>query len=254
MLLTQPLDVVQGGQVWTMVVDIHNALTGVGYGLIVLFCAMDVFQSAASFRDLRRPEFALRYLIRVAATKIAVGSGMEVMLAIFRICGGIANTVMGGAGGMAGAVAELDPTLQASILRAGFWDRIGLMAISLLGSLLIWAMSLLLIMTVYGRFFRLYMYTALAPIPLSTFAGRPTSRTGSAFIRSYTGVCMESAIIILACLIYSRFLSGYNVTVDANLDPASMVWDYIGQLIFNMLVLVGIVRSSDRVAKEMFGL
>lgn len=31
-----------------------------------------------------------------------------------------------------------------------------------------------IILTVYGRFFKLYMYTAIAPIPLSTFAGRPT--------------------------------------------------------------------------------
>lgn len=33
-----------------------------------------------------------------------------------------------------------------------------------------------------------------------------------------------------------------------------MVWKYIGELIFNMLVLVGTVKISDRLVSEMLGL
>ena len=35
---------------------------------------------------------------------------------------------------------------------------------------------------------------------------------------------------------------------------SEMVWSYIGELIFNMLVLVGAVKMSDRVFREMMGL
>ena len=35
---------------------------------------------------------------------------------------------------------------------------------------------------------------------------------------------------------------------------SEMVWSYIGELIFNMLVLVGAVKMSDRVVREMMGL
>ena len=35
---------------------------------------------------------------------------------------------------------------------------------------------------------------------------------------------------------------------------ASMVWSYIGELIFNMLILVGSVKMADRVVREMMGL
>jgi hypothetical protein len=34
----------------------------------------------------------------------------------------------------------------------------------------------------------------------------------------------------------------------------SMIWTYIGELIFNMLVLVGVVKMADRVVREMMGL
>ena len=39
--------------------------------------------------------------------------------------------------------------------------------------------------------------------------------------------------------------------MDSDAAPAAMVWKYIGELVFNMLVLVGTVKMSDRIIKEM---
>ena len=55
----------------------------------MLFFAMGIFQSAASFREMQRPEFALRHFIRFVLAKVAVGSAMEIMTAVFSVCGGI---------------------------------------------------------------------------------------------------------------------------------------------------------------------
>ena len=110
-----------------------------------------------------------------------------------------------------------------------------------------------MIMTVYGRFFKLYLYTALAPIPLSTFAGEPTQSVGKSFLKSYSAVCLEGTIIVLSCVIFSLFASSPPV-VDTKVSAVTQVWKYIGELIFNMLVLVGTVKMSDRVVREMMGL
>ena len=115
-------------------------------------------------------------------------------------------------------------------------------------------LSFILILTVYGRFFRLYMYTALAPLPLSSFAGEGTSFAGTAFLKSYVGVCLEGAIIVLACLIFSAFMSSGTPVVDTSLSAVTMSWQYIGETIFNMMVLVGLVKGAERIVKEMFGL
>lgn len=97
------------------------------------------------------------------------------------------------------------------------------------------------------------LYTALAPVPLSAFAGEPTQNIGKSFLKSYASVCLEGAIIVLACIIFSVFASSPPV-VDPNAAPASMVWSYIGELIFNMLILVGAVKMADRLVKEMMGI
>lgn len=56
---------------------------------------------------------------------------------------------------------------------------------------------------------------------------------GKAFIKSYTGVCLEGAVIVLACLVYSAFLSSSAPAVDSSLPAVTMAWKYIGQLIRN---------------------
>ena len=253
-LVSQSPESFRGGQIWGVIVNIHTALVGVGYGLLVLFFAIGVFQSAASFRELQRPEFALRHFIRFALAKLAVGSGLEIMTAIFTVCGSVISAAMSGMGGAVTQTAALPAELVRTIEEAGFMESIPLWLVSVLGSLFITVMSFVLILTVYGRFFKLYLYTTISPLPLASFAGEGTSSMGKAFIKSYTGVCLEGAVIVLACLIYSAFLSGSAPAADGSLPPVTMAWEYIGQLIFNMLILTGLVKGSDRVVREMFSL
>ncbi len=253
-LLTQTPQSFKGGDIWTMITGIHNAMVGIGYGLLVLFFAMGVFQSAASFRDFQRPEFALRHFIRFVLAKVAVGSCMEIMTAIFSVCGGVVATVMSGMGGSMSTAATLPGEIVTAIEGLGLLESIPLWLVALLGSLFITVMSFILLLTVYGRFFRLYMFTALAPLPLASFAGEGTAASGKAFLKNYIGVCMEGAVIVLACLIYSAFLSSSTPAADASLPAVTMAWQYIGQLIFNMLILTGLVKGADRVVKEMLGL
>lgn len=253
-LITTTPQEFRGGGIWTAIVNINDGLQAVGYGLLVLFFAMGIFQSAASFRDFQRPEFALRHFIRFILAKTAIGYGMELMLAIFNICGGIVQSIMGGMGGMASAAVSVPQEMVDTIESIGFLESIPLWLVTVLGSLFITILSFILIMTVYGRFFRLYMFTALAPLPLSSFAGEGTSFIGKTFIKSYTGVCLEGAVIVLACLIYTAFISGSAPVLDTSLSAVTMSWQYVGETIFNMIVLVGLVKGAERIVKEMFGL
>ena len=252
-LISQTPETFKSGTIWSVIVRLNTALQGIGYGLLVLFFAMGVFQTAASFRELQRPEFALRHFIRFAGAKVAVGYSMEIMTAVFAICGSVVSTAMSGLGGLVGAQASLPTEIVTAIEDVSFLQSIPLWLVAFVGSLIVTVLSFILILTVYGRFFRLYLYTALAPIPLASFAGEGTASTGRSFIKSYIGVCMEGAVIVLACLIYSAFLSSSAPAVDSNLPAVTMAWQYVGQLVFNMLVLTGLVKGADHIVREMIG-
>lgn len=253
-LITQTPETFKGGQIWSVIVNINSALTGIGYGLLVLFFAIGIFSSAASFKELQRPEFALRHFIRFVLAKVAVGRGMEIMTAIFAICGSVVSASMNSIGGAVAESATLPAEIVSAIEDVGFMQSIPLWLVSFLGSLFITVMSFILILTVYGRFFKLYLYTAMSPLPFASFAGETTAGIGKAFVKSYIGVCLEGAVIVLACLIYSAFLSSAAPAVDTTLPAVTMAWEYIGELVFNMLVLTGLVKGADRIVREMFSL
>ena len=253
LLITQNPESFKGGGIWSVVVSINGALKAIGYGLLVLFFVVGVMKTCGSFAEVKRPEHAAKLFIRFVLAKAVVGYGLDLMMALFRIVQGVISTTMNTAGLAAQTAVTMPAEMTAAIQALTFWQSIPAWAVSLIGSLVIIVLSFVMIMSVYGRFFKLYLYTAIAPIPLSAFAGEPSANIGKSFLKSYASVCLEGAVIVLACVIFSAFASSPPV-VDANAAAASMVWSYIGELIFNMLILVGSVKMADRVVREMMGL
>ena len=252
-LLTQAPSEFKGGSIWGVILNIHGALQAIGLALLVLFFLVGVVKTCGSFAELKKPEHAVKLFIRFAIAKGVVTYGLELMLAIFDIAQGVIETIMNSAGIFSTNQAALPAEMITAIEDCGFFESIPLWAVTLIGSLIITILSFIMILTVYGRFFKLYLYTAIAPIPLSTFAGQPTEQIGKSFLKSYAAVCLEGAIIILACIIFSKFSASPPV-VDADATVVTMVWSYIGEVVFNMLVLVGTVKMADRVVREIMGI
>ena len=252
-ILTQSPEQFKGGQIWSIVVNIHGALQPIGYALLVVFFVVGVIKTCGSFTEVKRPEHVFKMFIRFALAKGAITYGMELMLAILDIIQGIISVVMNTAGFGTTEQTVLPDEIVTAVEECGFLESIPLWAITLIGGLLIWVLSFVMILSVYGRFFKLFMYTAIAPIPLSAFAGEPSQNIGKSFIKSYAAVCMEGVVIVLACIIFSVFASS-PPAINSGVAAVTMVWSYIGELVFNMLILVGTVKMSDRVVHEMLGL
>ena len=252
-LVSTSPDTFKGGTIWNVIVNIHGALQAIGLGLLVLFFVVGVMKTCGSFAEVKKPEHALKLFIRFAIAKGVVTYGLELMMAVFKIIQGVVSTIMNSAGLGGATQATLPQAMIDAINGCGFFESIPLCAVTLIGGLFVTVISFIMILSVYGRFFKLYLYTAIAPIPLSTFAGEPTQSVGKNFLKSYCSVCLEGAIIVLACVIFSLFASSPPV-VDTGAAPVTMVWKYIGELVFNMLVLVGTIKASDRIVREMMGL
>ena len=252
-LLTQSPETFKDGAIWNAMVGINGALQAIGYGLLVLFFAINLFRSAASFRDFQRPEYAVRHLIQFILAKTAITYGLEFLTKIFAICNGVVATAAGSVGGIDGASITMPDEIINAINDVGFWHSIPLWLITLMGTFFITILAFIMILTVYGRFFKLYMYAALSPIALSSFVGSSTSFIGKSFLKSYIGVCMEGAVIVLACIIFTAFASSGAPPIAEDVSVVTQVWTYLAETVFNLLILVGLTKTADRIVKEMFG-
>lgn len=253
LLITQSPEEFKDGTIWSVIINIHGALQAIGYSLLVLFFVVGVMKTCGNFAEMKRPEIALKMFIRFILAKASIDYGLELMMALFDIVQGIVAKIMATSGLARIDEMVLPESIVTAIEDSGFWESVPLWAVTLIGSLFITVLSFIMIMTVYGRFFKIYLYTAIAPVPLASFSGEPSSSVGKGFIKSYAAVCLEGAIIVLGCIIFSLFASSPPV-VDETAAAVNQVWTYVGELIFNMIVLVGTVKMSDRVVKEMMGL
>ena len=253
-LLSTSPEEFRGGGVWTVMVGINDALKATRYALLVLFFVMGVVKTCGSLAEMRKPEQVFKCFIRFVLAQAAITWGLDIMLALFNIAQGAAGTIMSASGLTVATPMALPDELVDIIEDVGFIESIPLWAIILLGSLFIWVLSLVMILTVYSRFFKLYMATAIAPLPLASFAGQPSSSVGVAFLKSYAAICLEGCVIVLACVIFSDFAASPPALADASNAAATIVWSYVGELIFNMLVLVGAIKMSDRLIRELMGI
>ncbi len=209
-----------------MITGINGGLQAIGLALLVLFFVSGVIKTCGSFSEVKRPEQIFKLFIRFALAKGIVTYGMDFMLSVFTITQGIANKILArGSLGHGGQI--LPSSIVSSIENCGFLESIPLWAVTILGGLFITLLSFVMILQVYGRFFKIYMYVAIAPIPLSTFAGEPTQNIGKSFIKSFCMVCLEEAIIVLACIIFSIFAAS-EPYVDASASAVTQVWTYVG--------------------------
>ena len=183
-ILTQSPETFKGGGIWQVIVQIHGALQAIGYALLVLFFVVGVVKTCGSFTEVKRPEHALKIFIRFAIAKGVVTYGLELMMALFNIIQGVTSTIMQTAGFGSTEDTVLPDEIIEAVEDCGFFESIPLWAVTLIGGLFITVLSFIMIMSVYGRFFRLFLYTAIAPIPLSSFAGEPSQSVGKSFINS----------------------------------------------------------------------
>ncbi|WPK69408.1 hypothetical protein EUCA11A_35960 [Eubacterium callanderi] len=252
-LLTQSPETFKGGGIWDVIVNINGTLQAIGYALLVLFFLVGMVKTCGSFVEVRKPEHALKLFVRFAIAKGVITYGLELMMALYTIVQGVVSRIMATSGLGSAGETVLPEEIVTAVENVDFFNSIPLWAVTLIGGILITILSFIMIMSVYGRFFRIYLYTAITPIPLASFAGEPSQSIGKNFLKSYAAVCLEGAIVVLACVIFTVFAAS-PPQVDPDANAITMVWTYVAELVFNMLVLVGTIKMSDRVVREMMGL
>ena len=241
----------RGGTIWNAIVSVNGALKAVGYALLVLFFLIGVMKTCGSIAEVKRPEHALKLFLRFILAKGVIDNGLEIMEVLIEVVQGILQTILGSH--VISGATTIAPEMVTAIENCDFLNSIPLWIVAILGRLGVVVITFVLILTVYGRFFKIFTYIAIAPIPLSTFAGEPTQNVGRSFLKSFAGACLQGAIIVVACVIFSLYATS-QPSVDAGASALSMAWSYLEGLILHMLILTATVKASDHVVREMMGL
>lgn len=244
-LLTGSLTGYNGGGIWSIIENVFGVLQGIGYALITIFFFMGMIKTYSSYLEVKRPEQGVKILVRFVVAKALVTYADDLMSAIFDIVRGVIAEVAE-AGNMRVSNLSVPDNVTEAISDAGLIEGLEIWVVALIGSLVITVLSWIILLTIYGRLFKLFCYYAVAPLALSTASGEPTQHIATAYIKSFAGVALEGLVIVIACIIYNGFVS----TSDPTGDGMTLVWNYLLNVIFNMLVLVGTISAADQMVQR----
>ena len=253
-ILTTSPESFKGGTIWSIITTINGVLGSIGTALLVLFFTIGVIKTCGSFAELKKPETAVKVFIRFAIAKALVDNCLSLLVDFVTIVQGIISKVTESSSIGTALEFTIPSEVQSTFEGIGILDgAIPIWAVCFIAHLAFIVVGLVLLLTVYGRFFRIYMYAAIAPIPLSTMAGQPTENIAKSFLKSFAGVCLQGVVIVLACVIFTAYAASMP-QMNTSYEPLKMVWIYVTEVVFNMLVLVGLVKGSDRIIHDMMGL
>ena len=205
-LITQSPENFKGGTIWNVIVDIHGAVQAIGLALLVLFFVVGVMRTCGNFAEVKRPEQALKLFIRFAIAKGAVTYGLELMMALFKIVQGMISTIMNAAGFGSAQQTVLPQEIVTAVEDCGFFESIPLWAVTLIGGLFITVLSFIMIMSVYGRFFKLYIYTAIAPVPFPLLRESRAKASARASLRAMPLYALKVRLSCLPALSFPYLL------------------------------------------------
>ena len=253
-LLTTSPQSFKGGAIWKVITTINGVLGAIGTALLVLFFTIGVIKTCGSFAEPKKPETTVKVFVRFVLAKYLINNCLKLMVNFVTIVQSVISKIANSSKIGTALEFSIPSKVQATFNSIGILDgAIPIWAVCFIAHIAFIIIGIVLLLTVYGRFFRIYMYTAIAPIPLSTLAGQPTENIAKSFLKSYAGVCMQGVVIVLACVIYTAYAASMP-QIDTTVQPIQMVWKYVSEVLFNMLVLLGLVKGSDRIIHDMMGL
>lgn len=248
-LTTSPKDF-QGGAIWEIVSNILAVLQGIGVSLLIIFFFYGLIKSGIDYRDVfRNPKNIIFTFFRFVIAEFFVVYSLEILLYILQIIQEIMAKIQTTTEIITFSVPE---NIKTALEEADWWASLGAWAMSIIATIIIYLLSMIIIILVYGRFFKIFLLTAIAPIPLACYASEQTESIGNNFMKSYIGECLRGVIIIVACLIFSAFAVS-PATSDAT-SAGAMILGYVFSVSMQMLILVIMIKGSDRIVKEFFGL
>lgn len=239
---------------WATMGIIAGYLSSIGAALLIVFFYVGITKTTLHFEDLRRPERFIGPVVRLIIGEALVINGYTLSLKVLEIFQG---TILGifnlvNISSTDGQISLVPDEIVQQAAKLGTGSSLLVLIMAVLMGAIIWLLSIVLLLTVYVRFFKIYIYAAVSPIPLSSIAGENTTRIARSFLINYFGVCFQGILIIIAFILFKSIaVSGY--VVDPNKDAVDNLLGYMGTIMLQMILLVVTVRGTERLTKEMIG-
>lgn len=249
---------------------VNIALQIVAYVIFLILTFLNITSSAISIEELKRPDTILKLMLRCIFTYVAIGAAWDIICGITAGAGWIIEIAFNGSGlvvedSWVGVVApdfgESQLFKFIGLISSVFTQGLSLipaMSVGLIGFCVAAVLCVEIILTVIGRYFKIYVLGAIAPLGIVCFASNETRQYARNFVNAFIGFSVEGLVIAMALIVFAGYLE--SPLIDTVVFEGIFSWlgdsakelAYSYEQIFDMLLFLGIVKGSDQIVHQIF--
>lgn len=186
-------------------------------------------------------------LLKFCLCKIAVDFNTTIVNTIFAVTGKItANIAQYVSSGQVNA--SLDSNALVAGLDGGIGAQISAFSSLSFVSIVLWFLNIVVNTIVTARFIELYVYTAIAPLPITTLCNQELRSIGVNFLKSYAAVSLQGALLYL---VIGFFPALYSALGTGGGDLVAQAWDMVGQAAILAVAVFATGRWSKSICNAM---
>lgn len=236
-----------GGEPWEDIVqNIYPGFLAIGATLVCIWCMVAFCRESVDLRQAFTQEKAIYILIKLILANFVMVSVLSWIPLFFSMATGLS---MGDI-----QAAEFNAT-EISLDSGGIFamTQITTWLLSLVFLIASAVCGFTIISTVYRRVIDLMLLVPLAPIALSSAAGgMGVSRSAGAWVRTFLATNFQIVVIGLALRIGCKVIGNGTILTDQVSITFSFI--HIFEMVFCMVLLVGLVKGAEGLLRRAFAL
>ena len=103
------------------------------------------------------------------------------------------------------------------------------------------------------RFIQLYIYIAVAPIPIATLPNREWSQVGKGFLKSFVAVCLQGVILVLILYFFPSIATSMVTDIIPANNGLNGIFSAAGSIIVLIGALIVALKGSKAFADKICG-
>ena len=185
-----------------------------------------------------------KWVFKTACAILIVTNTWNIVMGVFDVAQSLVNSASGVISSTSLDITSIVTDLEARLMEMDIGPLFGLWFQSLFVGICTWALSICIMIVIYGRMIEVYIVTSVAPVPMATMLGKEWGGMGPNYLRSLFALGFQALLIIVCVAIYAVLVQ--NIAVDANITKA--IWTCMG---YTVLLCFTLFKTGS-LAKSLF--
>ena len=187
-----------------------------------------------------------KWIFKTFCAVLIVTNIWNIVMGIFDIGQSVVNSSAGVIiGNTSIDISSVITDMEAQLEALSTGELFGLWFQSLFVGLTMNALSICIMLVIYGRMIEVYLTTSVGPIPLATMTNRDWSHTGQNYLKSLFALAFQAFLIMVCVGIYSVLVQ--SIATDGNISGA--IWACMG---YTVLLCFALFKTGS-LSKSLFG-